>query len=194
MSGENGVRRHRLWRWRKSPLRRREDIVEAWVVLFVWVAVVVGGVLAGLVTAWAADDAFARQRAERYSVEAVLLTDVAPPVAGAEGTHERVATKVRFTAADGSVRTDRALVDPGLKAGTTVEVWLNARDELSVEPPSMAAASFEAAVIGTGAGLALASLVLGAGAVAKWRLDRRRIDEWGREWDLVGPRWGHKTG
>ena len=39
----------------------------------------------------------------------------------------------------------------------------------------------------------LAGRVFGAGAGARWRLDRRRVDEWGREWDQVGPRWGHKT-
>jgi hypothetical protein len=24
----------------------------------------------------------------------------------------------------------------------------------------------------------------------RWRLDRQRVDSWGRVWDLVGPQWG----
>ncbi|MGW7419157.1 hypothetical protein ACWGJB_03675 [Streptomyces sp. NPDC054813] len=41
---------------------------------------------------------------------------------------------------------------------------------------------------------ALAGAVFGAGAVARWRLEQRRLDLWDREWNAVGPRWGHKTG
>ncbi|MPY35602.1 hypothetical protein FNH09_31515 [Streptomyces adustus] len=194
MSSGNGNRKCRLWRWRSSPLRRRDDIVEAWVMLAVWVAVVVGGTLAGLVTTHAADQEFARQRAERYSVAAVLLTDVAPATAATDGMDGRVPAKIRWTAADGSTHTAQAPVPGGLRAGTSVMVWLNARGTLSAEPPSVAEGAFESALLGTGAALGLAGVVVGAGAVVRWRLDRRRIDEWGREWDLVGPRWGHKTG
>ncbi|WP_420709208.1 hypothetical protein [Streptomyces sp. AS58] len=45
----------RLWRWRSNPLRRREDVVEAWVVLTVRVIVAVAGAVAGLVTARSAE-------------------------------------------------------------------------------------------------------------------------------------------
>ncbi|MGW2822354.1 Rv1733c family protein [Streptomyces sp. NPDC001443] len=194
MSSGNGNRKRRLWRWRSSPLRRRDDIVEAWVMLAVWVAVVVGGTLAGLVTTHAADQEFARQRAERYSVAAVVLDDVAPPTATTEGVDGRVPARIRWTAADGSTHSDQAPVPGGLRAGTAVTVWLNARGTLSAEPPSVAEGAFESALLGTGAALGLAGLVVGAGSVVRWRLDRRRMDRWGREWDLVGPRWGHKTG
>ena len=40
--------RVRMWRWRRSPLRRRCDLVEAWVVLAGWVIALVCGVVAGL--------------------------------------------------------------------------------------------------------------------------------------------------
>ena len=40
----------------------------------------------------------------------------------------------------------------------------------------------------------MTGIAFGVTGSARWWLDRRRIDEWGREWDLVGPRWGHKTG
>src|SRR5262245_57041990 len=40
-----------LWRWRRNPLRRRSDALEAWIVLAVWSVTVIGGVLAGLAAA-----------------------------------------------------------------------------------------------------------------------------------------------
>ncbi|WP_327319540.1 Rv1733c family protein [Streptomyces sp. NBC_01235] len=185
--------RKRLWRWRSNPLRRRDDIVEAWIVLAVWAAFAVGGTVAGLATAHAADEVFAQQRTERQSVRAVLLKDVplgAPTIGGTSDL--RMAT-VRWTASDGSARTGRTLVDTGLKAGSGVTVWHDARGHLIAAPPSSTEAAIESGVLGAAAAAALGGLVFGTGAVARWRLDRRRVDEWGREWDQVGPQWGHKT-
>ncbi|MCT9080190.1 hypothetical protein [Streptomyces fulvoviolaceus] len=192
---DGGTRaKKRLWRWRSNALRRRDDIVEAWIVLAVWVVVAVGGALAGLVTAHAADDAFARQRAERHSVRAELLTDVPASATSAGTTSRHALAKIRWTTPDGDTRTDKTLVGTDQKAGAEVVVWLDGRGDLATEPPSPTEAAVEAGVLGTAAALGLAGTAFGAGALARWRLDRRRIDQWGREWDLVGPRWGHKTG
>ncbi|MEU1202415.1 hypothetical protein ABZ446_40225 [Streptomyces sp. NPDC005813] len=186
--------KNRLWRWRSNPLRRRDDIVEAWIVLAVWTVFTVGGAIAGLVTAHAADEAFARQRAERHSVEAVLLHDVPRAGTAVGGATDLRTASVRWSASDGSPRTGRTPVHAGLKAGSHVTVWQNGQGHLTPAPTSSAEAAIESVFLGTTAAAALAGLVFGAGAVARWRLDRRRVDAWGREWDLVGPRWGHKTG
>lgn len=34
--------RKRFWRWRSNPLRRHDDIVEAWIVLAVWAVIAIG--------------------------------------------------------------------------------------------------------------------------------------------------------
>ena len=182
-----------LWRWRSNPLRRHTDVVEAWIVLAVWLVVAVGGALAGLVTAHAADEVFARQRAERHPVRAVLLTDV-PVIAALGGSRGQAPAKVHWTAPDGSTRTGKALVDTGQKTGARVAVWTDRQGNLTTEPPSATEASLEADLMGFAAALALAGVAIGSEAVARYRLDRRRMGEWGREWDLVGPRWGHRTG
>ena len=181
-----------LWRWRDNPLRRHDDIVEAWIVLVVWVVVLVGGTAIGLVTDRVAGDVFARQRAERHTATAVLVDDV-PGAATAAGTSARVMSRVRWTAPDGTSRTGKSLVVSGQQAGAKVAVWVDASGALTNEPPNATQAGLEAGLLGFAAGVALAGTVLGAGAVARWELDRRRVEEWGREWDLVGPRWGHKT-
>ena len=185
--------RKRLWRWRNNPLRRREDIVDAWIVLAVWAVIAVGGTVAGLVTAHAAGDMFARQRVERQSVRAVLLNDAPRNVSAIGRAAGHRMASVRWTAPDGSTRTGRTLVSTGLKAGSEVMVWQDRQGRLTLAPTGSTEAAVEAGFLATAAGLALAGLVSGAGAAARWRLDRRRIDRWGREWDLVGPRWGHRT-
>ncbi|MFB7242012.1 hypothetical protein CW362_06950 [Streptomyces populi] len=186
--------RKRLWRWYDNPLRRRDDVIEAWIVLAAWTVFTLGGTAAGLVTARAADDAFARQRAERQSVRAVVLHDVPLVAAGPGSGSGRLMTAVRWTAADGSPRTGRALVSTGSRAGSKVTVWQDGHGRLTFAPPSPTRAAVESGVAGTAAATAVAGLVFGSGTVARRRLDRRRVEAWAREWVLVEPRWGHRTG
>lgn len=174
----------RLWRWRSNPLRRREDVVEAWIVLAVWVVVVVGGAVAGAVSAHAAADMLARQRAHRHPVRAVLLADA--PALTAWTASGRVRDSVRWTAPDGTSRTGSTLVEAGLKSGARVVVWQDDRGRLTTQPPGRAMASVEAGLYGTAAACFVAAPALAAGAVARARLDRRRMARWDREWELMG--------
>ncbi|MFJ2238076.1 hypothetical protein [Streptomyces sp. NPDC087859] len=178
-----------FWRWRSNPLRRRVDVLEAWLVLAVCVLIAVGGTLAGAVTALAADGVFARQRAERTAVDAVLLADT--PAAASSSYRTRA--EVRWIGHDGSVRTGTTLVGSGKSAGARVTLWTNTQGALVTAPPSREDAAVEAVLLGTGAALAVTGLVVGAWGVTRRCLDRRRIGEWDSEWDLVGPQWGHKT-
>ncbi|MET8247650.1 hypothetical protein ABZV31_26500 [Streptomyces sp. NPDC005202] len=102
--------------------------------------------------------------------------------------------KVRWTPPDGSFRTGTTMVHTGRTAGTRITVWTDARGGLTTEPRSRTEAPVEAGFFGGAAALALAGAAFGTGAVARYWLTRRRIDAWGREWDLVGPQWGHKPG
>jgi len=191
--GRNRRLKKRLWRLRSNPLRRHDDIVEAWIVLVMWAVVAVGGALAGLVTFRAADEVFGAQRIERHSVQAVLLTDTPPASSTPGGVRDLIKAKVRWTTADGTSRTGSTLVDTGQKAGTKVVVWLDSAGNFTIEPMSSKEATLESAVLGLTAALAFAGVAFGTGAVARYRLDQRRIDSWDREWQLVGPSWGRKT-
>ncbi|WP_073947380.1 Rv1733c family protein [Streptomyces kebangsaanensis] len=194
MSGgkREGCVRKRLWRWRGNPLRRREDVVEAWIVLVMWVVAVVGGAVAGTVVARVIDQDFARQRADRHPVRAVLLTGT-PPTTSAGGDGYRSAAEVRWTAPDGTVRTGRTLVDDGLRSGATVTVWQDGRNVLVPRPADPAEARVEAVLSGAAAALALTGLSYVTTTAARWRLDRRRYDQWAAEWELIGPRWNQRT-
>jgi hypothetical protein len=127
------------------PLRRHDDIVEAWIVLVVWAVVAVGGALAGLVTSHAADEVFATQHAERHPVRAVLLTDTPSPTSTVGGARDRIQAEIRWTTADGTRRTGSALVETGQQAGSEVVVWLDAAGNLTTEPPSPTEATLESA-------------------------------------------------
>ncbi|WP_369029835.1 Rv1733c family protein [Streptomyces adonidis] len=192
--GRGKPTRKRFWRLRSNPLRRRDDIVEAWVVLAVWTLAVVGGTAVGLVAAHATEATLDQQRAERHTVNAVLLTDVPNPTTGRGSSGDKALAEVRWTAPDGSSRTDNTLVDTGLKSGTRVVLWQDGQGTLVTEPPSATEATVEGAVMGGFAGLSLVGGVHAVGALARRRLDQRRMAGWDREWDLVGPQWGHRTG
>ncbi|MET8454242.1 hypothetical protein [Streptomyces sp. NPDC005209] len=192
--GRGKPMRKRFWRLRSNSLRRREDIVEGWVVPAVWTLAVVGGTTAGLATAHATEAVLDQQRAERHSATAVLLTDVPKPASGKWSSGDKTLAKVRWTAPDRSSRTDSTLVGTGLKSGTHVVVWQDGRGRLVTEPLTATEATAEGAVMGGFAGLSLLGGVYAVGALARRRLDQRRMAGWDREWDLVGPKWGHRTG
>ncbi|MGW7522051.1 Rv1733c family protein [Streptomyces sp. NPDC054783] len=186
--------RRPLWRWRSNPVRRHDDVLEAWLLLAMWMLIVVGGTVAGAMTACAADRSFAQQRAERTPVRAVLRTDV-PYTAVSEAGGDLVSAKVRWTAADGSTHSGRTLVttSTGRRAGSTVGIWIDHHGRLSAQPPTPGKAAVEASLLGAAAALALSGLVFGLGSTGRLWLDRRRMEQWDAEWTLVGPRWGHMT-
>ena len=180
-----------LWRWRSNPIRRRDDVLEAWLLLAVWVLMAVGGTLAGVVTAHAADQVLARQRTERSPVPAVLLTDV-PRTATSGLGRDLASAEVRWTASDGSSHSGMALVSPDKKAGSTVRIWIDTHARLSTRPATPTEAAVEAGLLGASAALASIGVVYGAGRTGRWWLDRRRFEQWDLEWTLVGPQWGHR--
>ncbi|MET9146822.1 hypothetical protein [Streptomyces sp. NPDC004042] len=185
--------RRLLWRWHGNPLRRREDVAEGWIALLTWVLILVGGALVWTVTARAAGQEFAGQRADRQAAAAVLLTD-APRSLSPSTDGSETPARVRWTAPDGTTRTARTLVPSGLPAGTAITVWQNGRGALTTEPPGPAEAHTQAALFGGAAALSFAGLTYGTAALARWCLDRRLYERWGTEWEVVGPKWDQKTG
>ncbi|MFD9903677.1 hypothetical protein ACFWX4_05310, partial [Streptomyces sp. NPDC059063] len=66
------------WRWRRSPLRRRSDVVEAWAVLLVGTVLILGVPAAGFVAgAVVRSDARAEAGAEQRAPHQVGATHTA---------------------------------------------------------------------------------------------------------------------
>ncbi|MFI9808687.1 hypothetical protein ACIHEJ_30755 [Streptomyces sp. NPDC052301] len=189
------VTRVRLWRWRRNPLRRHSDVVEAWIVLTTWVFAVLGGVLAGLAAAQSADAAFSARRAQVHAVAAVVTDDAARTQATGTGYDDgRVWVTVRWTDADGSVHTDRAKVPPGEPTGSRVTVWANRADRVVSAPVTGSAASLQSALTGVLVAPSAGAAVWCVGWMVRGRLIRRRLAEWDAEWRQIGPRWGNFSG
>jgi hypothetical protein len=188
-----------LWRWRRNPLRRLSDLVEAWVLLMAWVLALAGGALAGLVTASAAHGTFDRQRAERGEVAATVVdhrTDAAATedAETTRGADHRTWATVRWTAPDGAVRTGRTRVEPHAPVGTRVTVWTDRQGALAAPPLNSVEALLESGMLGATATAAANGAVWACAYAVRERLQRRRLAQWDEAWQRLDTRWGGKTG
>ena len=184
----------RLWRWRRNPLRRRSDTIEAWIVLAGWVCALLVGLLAGLGAAHAVERAADRERAENRAVSAVLAEDAEEKVLARAVSDHRVWATVRWAAPDGSTRTDEARVPPGARAGSAVTVWTDKSGTLTSEPLTDGEARLHAAFGGVLAAAGASGAVWGVVWGSRVHLNRCRMRQWAAEWERVGTRWGRKTG
>ncbi|MFI1169347.1 hypothetical protein ACH4UM_38750 [Streptomyces sp. NPDC020801] len=183
--------RHPLWRLRHNPMRRREDLVEGWVLLATWVVIAVGGPVAGVAGAHATADSLTRQRAERHPATAVLVREEQPGGSVRLGTtDDRVMGTVRWTTPDGTRHEDRTLVEPSLKSGDRIVVWVDPHNRVTVQPPTPAQTTTQAAATGVVASCAVTGAAAGGYYAVRAALDRRRARAWDTEWQKVGPQWG----
>ncbi len=183
------------WRFRRSPLRCRSYLVEAWLLLVAWGLAVAAAVVSGLLTAHAVERHMNGLRAERHAVVAVLTEDAERTVSSTDGSgDDRAWAKARWTGPDGTPRTGLTRVEPGSEAGDTTRVWLNAEGYLVPEPAGPDQAELQGAVLGTVAGVSSGAIVVLGRRAACACLDRRRLKRWDTEWAEVGPQWGRRTG
>ncbi|MEV8123585.1 hypothetical protein AB0P07_05610 [Streptomyces sp. NPDC085944] len=189
--------RVRGWRWRRNPLRRRCDVVEAWTRVVVALLLVVGAPLLGAATAWwgygQAQAIVAEQRAERHQVRATVV-DRAPgslPTGQLGGQHSYRAT-VHWKTPDGTEKSTTAAVPAGARNGDTVDVWLDSHGQ-RVPPPSDGAEIWQhSATVGSFTALGTALTVLLAHRTVRALTLRHRMAEWDRDWALTEPQWTHR--
>ncbi|WP_333742957.1 hypothetical protein [Streptomyces ardesiacus] len=189
--------RVRGWRWRRNPLRRRSDVVEAWLTVVVALLLFVGAPLLGAATAWwgygQAQAVVAQQRAERHHVRATVV-DRTPGSLATEhlGGQQSYRAAVHWTAPDGTEKSATARVPAATRHGDTVDVWLDSQGR-SVPPPSDGAEIWQhSATVGSFTALGTALTVLLAHRAVRAVTLRRRLAEWDREWALTEPRWTHR--
>ncbi|WP_455711644.1 Rv1733c family protein [Streptomyces griseoluteus] len=180
-------------RRRHNPLRRRSDVVEAWVVVVVAVLLCVvaplTGTVAGLFTYDRVRTHAEEQRAERQPVRAVVAGRPAsrPPAHGDRGHGYRA--EVRWTEPGRGTRTALADVRAGTRAGDTVTVWFDRRGRIVAPPPNAVAVWQHTVGIGLGVTGGTAAIVLLARAVERRVALRHRLAEWERDWTRTGPAW-----
>ncbi|SDM69164.1 Rv1733c family protein [Actinacidiphila guanduensis] len=178
----------RFWRWRRNPLKRGTDRVEAWVLLATGAALVLGAPAAGAaVGVHTAADAEAATTGLHQV--AATVTEQAPP---ATGTQSRVHATVTWHTPHGA-EVATAEVAPDSPAGSRTVIWLDAKGAVHRPPPDPALTQSRAVAYGaiTASG---AACVISCGSIAvQHSIDRRRSERLTREWALVGPQWSRRT-
>lgn len=179
--------------WARMPLRRGSDRVQAWLtfVLVVTMVLVAPWVIwwAGRTTYRGSERASAWERQHHVPVQAVLLDDASRQGDGGDAVTVRV--KARWTAPDGALRTATISAPEGLRAGSSLPIWVD--DHGTVVPrPGRRSPTVDAAVVALLAAGGLATSLSGVRRIVVWRLDRRRLRSWEAEWLIVGPRWSRR--
>ncbi|MFD7475281.1 hypothetical protein ACFV8Z_24775 [Streptomyces sp. NPDC059837] len=179
-----------FWRWRRNPLRRHSDVVEAWIVLAVWTVALLGGLVAGGAAGAAVGHTFAERRAALHMVPAELTQNAAngaPVVAGYDVG--KVWVTVRWTYADGSAHTGLTKAVPTATTGSRLQVWVDHSDRVVGPPTSRGEAALDAAATAALVAPPVGTAAWGAGGILRSRLMRRRLAEWDAEWQQIGPQW-----
>ncbi|GAA3075083.1 hypothetical protein FHS39_002749 [Streptomyces olivoverticillatus] len=187
------------WRWRRNPLRRRSDVLEAWA----GVVAVVLMLVAGPVTGWtvgtlahqALRETVREQRQHRHLVSATTVRSLADGIAetdhestaGREGYHRVVA---RWPGPDGKEHTGAVAVrQPGDGQGR-FPLWTDDRGRVAGRPLDDASATVHATLAGAGAAVAVGWLLEAARRLTVRRITHRRYERWDRAWERAGHTWG----
>ncbi|MFE9118579.1 hypothetical protein [Streptomyces sp. NPDC007172] len=185
----------RWWRWRRNPLCRRSDRVEAWTGLVLGTALFVGAPMAGSLTGLAVYDhaqaTAAQQRSSCHLVRATVLEDVPTSPTSADEIAARPAHRaaVRWTTSDGRSVTGEVKMPDGTERGSAAEIWVDAHDHATTAPRSRSDSWAQAMGVG-GVSTTAAGLVVGGVWLAvRSALGRRRMADWEHDWAVTGPQW-----
>ena len=179
-----------------NPLRRRADVVEAWlapVVIIVLLALC--PVVFVLSSMWvSAGNAAVRQAQQSWhAVPAVLLRAAPGPEFSDNGANTWEAWTLARWTVDGRQHVGEIPAAANSPAGSTQTVWLDRAGHVRVPPQSAGQARDQAATTALLVLAALALLLGIASRLARWALDRRRLAGWEAAWLTVGPRWSHQV-
>ncbi|MFD5812693.1 hypothetical protein [Streptomyces sp. NPDC127038] len=189
-----------LWRWRRNPLRRTTDLVEAWlalaVLLLVLLAAPLAGAAAGTSVHGTLQKAVRDQRRDRHHVVAVVVRKLSrgplapdPETPSGRDAHSRVTAE--WTAPDGTPRRGTAVAD--LKSplpGDRFPIWTDRHGRITSRPLDGGTADTQAALAGFGAAVLTAGLLDSGRRLILWHMIRRRHARWDRAWAEAGPDWG----
>ncbi|MBO0825493.1 MAG: hypothetical protein J2P27_16820 [Actinobacteria bacterium] len=179
-----------------NPLRRRSDLIEAWlapVAILVFLALC--PLVVSLVAMGVRAENGATQRAQQswHPVSAVLLRTAPGPEFADHGANTWTEWAPARWTVGGRRYTANIPVPARSPAGSRQTVWLDRAGH--VMAPAMNARELGDA-IDTSILLALSTLavvVTVAVATARLVLDRRRLASWEAAWLHVGPRWSHQV-
>ncbi|MFI7498213.1 hypothetical protein ACIBVL_06780 [Streptomyces sp. NPDC049687] len=186
-------RRVWLWRWRHNPLKRRSDVLEAWIGALAAAVVLLTAPVVGVTAAGVAERSALDQARGLHRVTAELLEDAtAPPSRFGMMGGNRARATVRWTSSSGASASATASVAVGGKAGSHTTVWLDDTGRLQPAPPTPAQARSHGVALGAASAVGASMLVLGTWWMVRLRLDVHRRAQWDRAWAAFDTPQGHR--
>jgi hypothetical protein len=176
----------------RNPLRRRIDDVERSIITGLVVLFLVVAPLLCVFTGRLADAAGLReQRAEQAwrPVPAVLEQSAAQGLVGQDAAWGAAWVQAHWIAPDGQQRSGPIAVGLTAKAKQNVMIWVTGSGQVTHPPLSHGEVldGIANAAMATSAGVAALFAIIAA--LIRVAINRRRMAEWTRDWDVVGPRW-----
>jgi hypothetical protein len=183
----------------RNPLRRRTDRIEAVIRLATVILLLVAVPIAAMVAGREADQLALRkahaQQAAEHEVTAVLLqraqaTGSPDPYTSVQLTY----VLARWQPPGQPTRSGQVLAPAGTRAGSTVQVWVDASGAVTGPPPDHRVIAGDVCIAAVTTCLVTGLLLLGSSALARRALDRRRLRAWDAGWRVTGPLWsGHRS-
>jgi hypothetical protein len=201
MGRHAGTRLTRCVRWLgfdRNPLRRRTDRIEAVVRLATLILLLVAVPIVTFAAGRQADHVALRnahaQQAADHEVTAVLLQQASPTgIPDPYTSIQMTLVLARWQPPGQPGRTGPVPVPAGAHAGSTVTVWVDASGAVTSPPSDPRVIADDACMAAVVTCLITSLLVLGAYALGRRALDRRRMRAWDAEWRATGPLWsGHR--
>ncbi len=197
MSRYDGTRLARFARrlgFDRNPLRRRTDRVEAAIRLATLILLLVAVPIVTLAVSRQADQLALRQahaqRAADRHVTAVLLRQASPTgVPDPYTSIQMTLVLARWQLPGQPTRSGQVLAPAGARAGSTVQVWVDASGAVTGPPPGHRVIAGDVCIAAVTTCLVTGLLVLGSSALAQRAVDRRRLRAWDAGWRVTGPRW-----
>ncbi|WP_409467259.1 Rv1733c family protein [Streptomyces sp. HC307] len=184
-----------LWRLRRNSLRRRSDLLQAWIGLGLLLAALAATPIAMFPVGDAAYHHYTRtaqhQAETRHRTTAVLLEDARrhPEPGSAEAKKTRYPTKVRFTDPNGHTHSATTDVQPALPKGSTIRVWAGTDGKITdppLSPSQIRSRAMGSAII---AALGVHATAAAAYGTASRIIHRRNLAAWDTAWAETAPRW-----
>ncbi|MFB6437673.1 hypothetical protein ACFCVY_12965 [Streptomyces sp. NPDC056411] len=188
-----------VWRWRRSPLQRRTDRIEAWLALAAALMIVFGAPWAGWFAGRAAHGALLQtvrlQHQQRHLVWVTVdrlvsraPLDPDPETSSQRDAHGRVVA--RWTAANGSPHLGQISTPRPVEPGERFRIWTDFQGRVMPRPMDTSTAGTHAVLAGLGTAAAVGGLIEGGRRLAVGQLMARRYRRWDREWERAGQDWG----
>jgi hypothetical protein len=179
---------------RRSSLRRRVDVVNAWLTLFMAVLAILAPIAA--VRAGAAyyqhglhEMRLAQQGKTR--VQAVLLEDT-PAAVGPASLSEQTQVLARWQGPGGSVHIEKIFIVGGGQAGDKAPIWVDSAGNAVAAPLERQQVLSNSSAVGASSLLGIETALGLALFGVRRMVDRRRLAHWQLSWASIEPQWSRR--